>query len=239
MTVYGAGVTENPSEVNPTRNPSETSPAWDPMDGELAPDEQVAEAYIELRGRVIELLGQLDEVDGDRAVPACPGWTVRQLIAHMVGVPEDVLAGRIDGLATDAWTQAQVDRHAGETLADLRHTLGGLAAEFDPVLRMVPAPMNSQFVMDAVTHEHDLREAVGRPGAQDSSAVEVALAWLLRFFRLPAEASAQLAASGAPGFTVMRAMSGRMSVEAMNAAGLPGEEIARSLAGSPLVPPIR
>lgn len=206
---------------------------------ELATSEEVRDAYIAVRARVVELLDELDEVDGDRPVPACPGWTVRQLVAHIVGVPEDILAGRTDGVASDAWTQAQVDRHAGESLADLRRTLVDLASVFDPLLVLVPAPMNSQFVMDAVTHEHDLREAVGRPGAQDSSAVEVALAWLLRFFRLPAEASAQLAASGAPGFTVMRAMSGRMSVEAMNAAGLPGEEIARSLAGSPLVPPIR
>lgn len=230
-------MTENPSELNPTRNPPETSPAWDPMDGALPPDEQVAEAYIELRGRVIELLGQLDEVDGDRAVPACPGWTVRQLIAHMVGVPEDVLAGRIDGLATDAWTQAQVDRHAGETLTDLRRTLGGLAAEFDPVLRMVPAPMNSQFVMDAVTHEHDLREAIERPGAEDSSAVDVALAWLLQFIRLPPAALEQIRVSATSRFTLMRAMSGRIPVSAMTDADLPGDAIARALVGTPLVPP--
>lgn len=204
---------------------------------DLKPDEQVRAAYVELRDRLLGLLGELEESDGDRPVPACPDWTVRQVVAHLVGVPEDILAGRLEGVASEAWTQAQVDRHAGRTLAELRTTAAELAPAFDPVLELVPAPMNSQLVMDAVTHEHDLREAVGRPGAQDSSAVDVACAWLLQSFRMPDDVVGRIVGSGASTFTVMRAMSGRMSIAAMDEAGLPGPEIARALAGSPLVPP--
>ena len=45
--------------------------------------------------------------------PATPQWRVHDVLAHLVGVPDDVVHGRMDGLASDAWTQAQVDARAG------------------------------------------------------------------------------------------------------------------------------
>lgn len=122
-------------------------------------------------------------------------------------------------------------------MAELRDSLAGLAPSFDPVLELIPAPTSSQLVMDAVTHEHDLREAVGRPGAQDSAAVEVALAWLARFIPVSPDAADRMRSSGASSFTLMRALSGRMSLASMADAGLPAEEIDQALTGSPLVPP--
>ena len=52
-------------------------------------------------------------------VPCCPGWTVRDVLSHVAGIPDDVLAGRLDGVATDPWTAAQVERNRDLAVADL------------------------------------------------------------------------------------------------------------------------
>ena len=35
------------------------------------------------------------------------------------------------------------------------------------MLSLIPSPVNSQLIFDAATHEHDLRHALGEPGARD------------------------------------------------------------------------
>lgn len=205
----------------------------------LLPDTDVRASYLDLRARVIGLLDELDDSDGDRRVPGCPAWTVRNLVGHLLGVPEDVLAGNMAGVTTEAWTQAHADRHASDSMAVLRATLAGQAEQFDPVLAVIPSPVNSQFVMDAVTHEHDLREAIDRPGAHDSAAVHVALAWLLARPAVSDDLYEQLRSSPATAFVVMRALTGRMSVAEMNDANLPVKEIVESQQGTPFIPPHR
>ena len=80
------------------------------MSQHLVSIDEVAVSYIALRARVIDLLRSTPESSGNIVVPCTPAWTVRQLSAHLVGVPEDILAGRMEGVASDAWTQAQVER---------------------------------------------------------------------------------------------------------------------------------
>ena len=144
----------------------------------LLTDAEVCLAYLQLRERVIELLAGTPAEIANKIVPACPKWTVQNLVCHIIGVPEDILEGRMKGVTTDPWTQAQVERHESDSIAQLREILINQKSKFDIVLPNIPSPVNSQFVMDAVTHEHDLREAIDKPGAQDSLAVKVACAWL-------------------------------------------------------------
>ncbi len=204
----------------------------------LLPTPQVVVAYQELRSRVVELLRSVPESEGDRAVPHCPAWTVRDLVAHMVGIPEDILAGRMEGVTTDAWTHAQVERHRGESLHELASSFESSREQFDSVLPMIPAPTNSQLVMDAVTHEHDLRHALGRPGARDSSAVAVGVGWLLDMAERNAPGLASvLSAPGTDRFEVMRTMSGRRSPEQIARMGFDEGQILSLLIGTPLKPP--
>jgi uncharacterized protein (TIGR03083 family) len=122
----------------------------------------VGNRYRTTRERVTGLLAALEPGDEDRAVPACPGWTVHDLVAHMTGVPDDALNGRLDGVATDPWTAAQVERGRAMSVSDLvsRWTEQG------PVFEGFPLPPEA--VIDLTTHEQDLRGALGRPGARDS-----------------------------------------------------------------------
>jgi len=203
----------------------------------LRPDDEVCLAYQQLRERVIELLAGAPAETANKVVPACPKWTVQNLVCHIIGVPEDILEGRMKGVTTDPWTQAQVDRHKSDSIAQLREILINQKSKFDVVLPNIPSPVNSQFVMDAVTHEHDLREAINKPGAQDSLAVKVACAWLFSHDQYSDEFIEQIQVLEISEFQKMRALSGRLSIEQMNALALPGLAIANSLEGSPLRTP--
>lgn len=209
------------------------------MNEHLATPDVVCAAYLDLRSRVIDLLRSTPEDRGDLMVPACPDWTVRQLVGHLVGVPEDILTGNMDGVTTPAWTAAQVLRHEGKTLRQLADSLESTGQVFDDVLPMIPEPVNSQMVMDAVTHELDLRDALGDSGARDSAAVDVALGWLQFAFvtQMPAGTFDPFAVGGLSAYELLRSLTGRRTKAEMDSMGLDGTAISEVLSGTPLAPP--
>ena len=71
------------------------------------------------RTRITELVGRLGPDDARRSVDAWPGWTVQDVVAHLAGACADALAGRLDGVTTAAWADAQVAARRERTLADL------------------------------------------------------------------------------------------------------------------------
>jgi hypothetical protein len=204
----------------------------------LLPDDTVSQAYMELRNRAVELLRSVPERIGDRTVPHCPSWSVRELASHLLGVPDDIVNGRMDGVASDAWTQAQVERHRGKSLLTLAHELAELAPRFDPILPHIPPMARSQMTMDAVTHEHDLRNAVAQPGARDSLAVQAALAWLGVWAekRVPGSHAA-LFGAGLDDFDLLRCLTGRRSLRQVKALGLPVDVLEAVQKDSPLRAP--
>lgn len=204
----------------------------------LLPDDQVCEAYRRTRESVLELLAQTPESAATRVVPACPEWTVQQTASHLVGVPEDLLAGRIEGITSDAWTNAQVQRHAGESLYELRAALEETIAPFDAMLPAISSPSNSQLVMDALTHEIDLREALGLECEESSLPLSVAKAWLVDLIeRRGPSAIAAVQSAECSYLELVRALTGRRSAAQMDDLGLPGNQIVAALAGTPLRPP--
>jgi len=208
------------------------------MPGQLVSADQVAISYIALRARVIDLLRSTPESSGNVVVPCTPEWTVRQLAAHLVGVPEDVLAGRMEGVASDAWTNAQVVLFGDLTMTELANLFESSAPKIDAILHNFPQPIISQFVMDAVTHEQDMRSALGVPGGRDSKAVEVGVGFFLNLIEvsdLPLF-DALVNTSVSP-WDLLRSLTGRRTVEQMNALGLDGEAIALHFPGSPFTLP--
>jgi uncharacterized protein (TIGR03083 family) len=204
----------------------------------LLPDADVVDAYLGVRSRIVELLRELPESAATTVVPSCPDWNVAELVSHVAGVVDDILEGRMEGVTTDPWTQAQVERLRGLTLGELADHYEASGERFDPVLGFVPSPRNSQLVMDAVTHEHDLREAVQRPAAQDSLAVQVALGWLLNMADGHETGLADtLLASGATRYDLLRSLTGRRTAAQMAEVGLPAGRVIELLHGSPLKPP--
>jgi uncharacterized protein (TIGR03083 family) len=143
---------------------------------------QSAQLYRECYERIVELVGTLDEAQWSTAVPACPGWTVRDVVAHVVAVAEEWCDGRLSGVPTDAHTAAQVARFREADTTDL------LAAGADAIQRLEDAAQTRGLVApvgDMVSHEHDIRGALGRPGARDSGAVGYVCDQLLEMLDSP------------------------------------------------------
>jgi hypothetical protein len=187
---------------------------------------------------VIDLLRSTPESSGNIVVPCTPEWTVRQLAAHLVGVPEDILAGRMEGVASDAWTDAQVVLFGDLTLTELANLFESSAPKIDAIVHNIPQPIISQFVMDAVTHEQDMRSALGVQGGRDSKAVNVGVGFFLNLIEVsdPPLFDALVNTSVSP-WDVLRSLTGRRTVEQMNALGLDGEAIALHFPGSPFTLP--
>lgn len=142
----------------------------------MAPDPGAhVQAYRGVRSRVHDFVAAADR---DGTSPLTPAWSVGDLLAHVVGVSADVVAGNLEGAASDPWTAAQVAARAGHSIEELLAEWSAAADAFEAILGGVPAVVAGQVVTDAVTHEHDLRRALGRPGAQDSDAVSIAADWI-------------------------------------------------------------
>ncbi|GAA5148726.1 maleylpyruvate isomerase family mycothiol-dependent enzyme [Nocardioides marinquilinus] len=133
---------------------------------------EAAQWWREACERVCTLVEQaVDDDPGalERPVPACPDWSGRQLLAHMVGLTADVLDGDEPDDHNEAWTQAQVDRRARDDAATIVAEWRRLAPAVVAYVRETDArPLG-----DVTIHEHDLRGALGRPGARDVAAVGV------------------------------------------------------------------
>jgi uncharacterized protein (TIGR03083 family) len=132
--------------------------------------------------RVSALVSGLDAAALATPVPACPGWAVRDVVAHLAAVAEDACAGRLTGPPDQEETAVQVarlaDRGIGQILA-LWQEHAAAFAEITAAFRVWPA------VVDVASHEQDIRGALGRPGARNSEAIWHCAGWLLSNLRPP------------------------------------------------------
>lgn len=211
-------------------------------DGGTPSPGQVGTAYAGIRSRVTALVEGLDETKTTAKVPACPEWRVHDLVAHVTGVVDDVVGGRLEGAGSAPWTAAQVEARRDRATNDVLIEWTGLAPQLEVILDSF-GPAGRQAVMDAVTHEHDLRGAIGAPGARDSDAVDIGVGWLLEAvvgagamnghppIRLRTSDGREWSSSGsepvatvtASPFELLRACSGRRTVEEIRALDWEGD----------------
>jgi len=200
----------------------------------LLSTEQVCTAYDDLRTRVTDLMQGISVEQAQTVVPHCPQWTVKDCLAHMIGVPEDVINGQMDGVTTDTWTDRQVQRHAQDSVDDLLTTWSTIAPVFASILPHIPQPVLSQFMFDQTNHEHDIRAALKQPGGRDSSAIAVAEGFLRDSLSRNGDlAIAQLADHKLTGFEFLRSLSGRRSTSQISEIGLPLETVEVFIAAMP------
>ncbi|MEV6348279.1 maleylpyruvate isomerase N-terminal domain-containing protein [Actinoplanes sp. NPDC051851] len=134
---------------------------------DLAPsDDAMLTAYLDSARRIITLAREVGETAAPEPVPACPAWTIRDLLAHVTSVGRLTSSGT--GFGDDP--QKTVDR---EVSARRQTSLAGIADEFESVLPTVEARFAGRsvgpLVVDLVSHEHDLRTALG-PAYRDHEA---------------------------------------------------------------------
>ncbi|MBV9919982.1 MAG: maleylpyruvate isomerase family mycothiol-dependent enzyme [Pseudonocardia sp.] len=119
------------------------------------------------QARVIELVAPLTAEQAAVRVPACPEWTVRDLLSHMVGLGTDVLAGDEPDDHNAVWTQMQVATRRNRDVAALVAEWEGLSADLQEWMR----EHGTRPLGDVIIHEQDLRGALGVPGGKDSGGV--------------------------------------------------------------------
>lgn len=200
----------------------------------------LGDEYRRARERLTDLLTDLPAAGEEwaRPVAACPGWTVHDVIAHLVGTIEDVAAGVISGPPGADVTAAQVARLADTPGPDLLARWAELAPPFEEI---VTAAEIWPAVFDVVSHEHDVRLALDRPGARTEEVVVASAVALVTGLEAPWTVEVALAegptvrSAAAPGptyrlrttaFEVLRLRLGRRS---------PAE--VRGLAWEPIPPP--
>ncbi|HEX6311894.1 MAG TPA: maleylpyruvate isomerase family mycothiol-dependent enzyme [Acidimicrobiia bacterium] len=194
-----------------------------------------AASYREFRHRVRGLVAGLDDDQLEMIAPATPEWRVRDVVAHLAGVPADILAGNLDGVTTDAWTARQVDDRRDWPFEEVLRQWEESGAAVEPLVPAFPEAAARQMLADAATHEQDIRGALGTPGARDADALEVGFVFMtggvsapLRFETdagtFPAGPKGEpVATVRADRFELFRAMSGRRSHDQIRAFDWDGE----------------
>jgi uncharacterized protein (TIGR03083 family) len=138
--------------------------------------DEAAHEYGEARRRIAALLERTASADAAPVrIAACPAWDVADLCAHLAGVCSDLAAGRLPDGDTQAWVDGQVAARRGRTVASLLDEWHETSPAFEAVMRERGGLAG--LVLDAVAHEHDLRQALGQPGARDARGVAVAMAF--------------------------------------------------------------
>lgn len=140
---------------------------------------ELAAAYRDLRGRILDMTADLSPEETERMVPCCPEWRVRDLLCHLAGVPADIIAGNTDEAATVAWADSHVTRRTGWDVARIRAELDEAGTQVDEVVTAVGERFPGPFFIDAWSHEADLAHALGQPGPSDLRLVDHVLGFLV------------------------------------------------------------
>jgi uncharacterized protein (TIGR03083 family) len=123
-------------------------------------------AYARTRDRIIDLLETTSEDERTRVVPACPDWTVHDLLAHVVSIPAALSSGRRPTGPIGDWLNELVAERSEQPDRALQDEWRALDRELEALLS---GPSGLLFG-DLAIHEHDFRGALDRP---DHGALEI------------------------------------------------------------------
>jgi uncharacterized protein (TIGR03083 family) len=183
---------------------------------------------------VEKLLRSLDGDDWSRETD-CPGWTVRDVAAHLAAIEAELAGGpgphldqvsaataNVSGADTQAGIEERRDHSTDEIIEEFADAVRRRAAELDEDPPSDPAAVPARNpggvgwdwqtllrnrVIDLWVHEQDIRRAVGRPGDLDTPAAQVTTQMFLTAlpFVIGKRAKAE------PGSTVVVAVDGTES----------------------------
>jgi uncharacterized protein (TIGR03083 family) len=197
--------------------------------------------YADLRSELSSLALSLTTEQLGVKVPQSPEWSVQDTVAHVVGIVDDILNQRVDGLGTDPWTATQVNKRSGHSIDEIVAEWATLAEAIDAVTSETPF-MGVRLGADLVTHLHDVAGAVGATADQFSAGIRIGLERYGPFFceraaaaelppiRIVAGFQTWQSAEGEPAvtltgsaFELLRAFSGRRSLNQVRAMDWTGD----------------
>lgn len=185
--------------------------------------------YLQSKDTVTSLV---TEENQHTMVPACPEWTLRDLLGHQAGEIEDGLNGNMDDLGAPHWTAAQVARHRHLDLDGVKAKwTAGLDAAGDAA-----AEMTGGAIADLVVHEFDVRGALGNTENRGGEIIAVSVPMYTGFLdgafrannipalKLVTDVGETVIGEGEPagelhttGFELLRVATGRRSLDQIRA----------------------
>jgi uncharacterized protein (TIGR03083 family) len=138
---------------------------------------ELGEHYRHSRERLVDLLHGADDTTWKTPVPACPGWTVHDVIGHLLGNTEDFGSGRLTGIPDEALTSEQVERHRHDEPDAMLERWSDLST---PLLAALTEGGSWPPVLDVGSHEQDIRGALSHPGARDDKLILDGVRWMMR-----------------------------------------------------------
>jgi uncharacterized protein (TIGR03083 family) len=130
--------------------------------------------YRVAREAVTQLVRTLSPEQLQTSVPACPGWTVHDVVSHLTGAATDVVNGRLrDGGDEQQSAPQVVERAETPTLVVLREWERS-ASQVEVVLSR-SGVSDLTPVFDVAVHEHDIRGALDLPDNRGGELVGLAV----------------------------------------------------------------
>lgn len=127
-----------------------------------------ADTYHSIREELTQALRGASVAEALMLVPACPEWTVKDVVAHLSGLNVDLLAN-IRPLGSDEATSRQVDARSLMTLDEVLDEWASLA---DPIRAHFHEDPDIAVALtaDLVTHAFDIEELLGQTTVAAASA---------------------------------------------------------------------
>ncbi|MFC6066527.1 maleylpyruvate isomerase family mycothiol-dependent enzyme [Streptomyces ochraceiscleroticus] len=125
------------------------------------------------RDALMPLLRGTDQYDF-AARTACPGWTVRQVLAHCGAALVRIVEGRLEGAFTPEANAADVRERADWTTSQVLDELERGFTEAGPVIAASDGDLDV-IALGEWVHAGDVRDALGEPGAYDGKGALEAL----------------------------------------------------------------
>jgi hypothetical protein len=127
-------------------------------------NEAMLDEYQRTMGRIFSLAAA--GVDPRLPIPACPAWDACGLVSHLVGTASFVASGKPLADDVQGWIDDEVRTRANRDSSSLAEEWAG---DYPVVRAALTGQPSGGLVIDAVTHEQDLRSAIG-PAATDHEA---------------------------------------------------------------------
>lgn len=152
---------------------------------------EIADLYEETRSQIIEQVRDLDDESLARPVPATPGWTIKDVVAHLTGdaacviradFPREFFAAFGDPAAVEvlnAWTAKMVDERRDRSLDEIIDEWDREAAVLTDMMRSgewpneIPMFADRVMLTDLTVHQQDLNGALGIEAERDGVPIKL------------------------------------------------------------------
>jgi uncharacterized protein (TIGR03083 family) len=141
----------------------------------------LADVYRATQQRLTTLAPQLTPGQLATVTEACPDWTVRDVLGHLVGLAGDIAAGRFEGAGRPERTAVQVAGNADSSIDELIERWNGHLPAVEQTITQ-GGPRLRPPIVDIWTHEQDLVNPIGIESGRGTDGQHIALeaAWTMK-----------------------------------------------------------